>query len=215
MSAGYRLHSQIIRAETGDVLKQSAGCNQFTTTTTGYAQLQPVAQDWGTSDNGHSVNFVAAITRCHCTRSPPLRRRRDGGDARAIAGAVLFGVCPRLCASQLLCAGRPYRPKKFGIIISNRTTLGKIEDPKLRASLGRVYQAIVTRPWPTLPALAPAPVGPSSSTVGPEPHSRFSAVQRAVPGRKPHLIAVRLPEEYAKIWHMCDICANSQGKPAS
>jgi hypothetical protein len=55
-----------------------------------------------------------------------------------------------------------------------RIALGKLEDPELRASLCRVYQAIVTRPWPTLPALAPG--GPSISMVGPYPHSRFSAV---------------------------------------
>jgi hypothetical protein len=74
------------------------------------------------------------------------------------------------------------------MITPARTTLGKLEAPKLRASLFKVEQAIVTRAWPTLPALAP--VGPSISTVGSYPQSRFSAVRRAGLGRKPHRIAV-------------------------
>lgn len=68
----------------------------------------------------------------------------------------------------------------------------------LRASLGRGYQAIVTRPWPTLPEREPAPGGPSIDTVGPDPHSRCSVVQSAVPGRKPHRIAVTVDTQSAE-----------------
>jgi len=46
-----------------------------------------------------------------------------------------------------------------------RLALGTIAAPELRASLCRLSQAIVTRLWPTLPELAPAPVGPSIDTL--------------------------------------------------
>jgi hypothetical protein len=72
---------------------------------------------------------------------------RDFALVRQLYGCLSSSVLDAMCgASQLLYIGRHYRSKNFGILTPNNINPDKLKAPELRASLGRVDQAIVTRP---------------------------------------------------------------------